>query len=180
MLWLLGHQPTAVEWASCQSRWAERGPEFWAGMAKRLTCWLTEEEKVLKDNWCRKKAVDYKEKDQDFLESCVLCFLRSLRSTGVKEFKLGFGFFSTYSCGPRSLRSLLCGDRMSLSTHCQVSWMKRTFSSCAGVKSSPLFVGDRGLEVRLQLFTILGADELILCVVCLLLLSNDFFLGGGG
>lgn len=35
------------------------------------------------------------------------------------QFKLGFGFFSTYSCGPRSLRSLLCGDRMSLSTHCQ-------------------------------------------------------------
>lgn len=33
--------------------------------------------------------------------------------------RLGLGFFSTYSCGPRSFRSLFCVDRMSLSTHCQ-------------------------------------------------------------
>lgn len=29
------------------------------------------------------------------------------------------------------------------------SCINRTFSSCAGVKSSPLLVGERGLEVRL-------------------------------
>lgn len=33
--------------------------------------------------------------------------------------RFGLGFFSTYSCGPRSFRSLVCVDRMSLSTHCQ-------------------------------------------------------------
>lgn len=32
-----------------------------------------------------------------------------------------------------------------------LSRMKRTFSSCAGVKISPVFVGERGLEVRLEL-----------------------------
>lgn len=35
--------------------------------------------------------------------------------------RLGLGFFSTYSCGPRSFRSLFCVDRMSLSTHCQAT-----------------------------------------------------------
>lgn len=88
-------------------------------------------------------------------------FLRSLRSTGIKECRLGFGFFSTYSCGPRSLRSLFCGDLMSLKTQSQVSWMKRTFSSCAGVKGSPVFVGDRGLEVLLYV-CILGVEELVI------------------
>lgn len=88
-------------------------------------------------------------KDYDFLQSCEFRFLMSLKSTGVKECRAGFGFFSTYSWGPRTLRSLLCRDRTSRSTHCQVSWIKRTFSSCAGVNISPMFVGERGLEVRL-------------------------------
>lgn len=35
------------------------------------------------------------------------------------QFRFGLGFFSTYSCGPRSFRSLVCVDRMSRSTHCQ-------------------------------------------------------------
>lgn len=39
--------------------------------------------------------------------------------------------------------------------------MKRTFSSCAGVKGSPVFVGDRGLDVLLYV-CILGAEELVI------------------
>lgn len=44
-------------------------------------------------------------------------------------------------------------------SHVLLSWMKRTFSSCAGVKGSPVFVGDRGLEVLLYV-CILGVEEL--------------------
>lgn len=39
--------------------------------------------------------------------------------------RFGLGFFSTYSCGPRSFRSLVCVDRMSLSTHCQAEVGKK-------------------------------------------------------
>lgn len=55
---------------------------------------------------------------------------------------------------------------MSLKTQSQVSWINRTFSSCAGVKISPVFVGDRGLEVLLYVF-ILGAEELVILLISL-------------
>lgn len=69
--------------------------------------------------WKEQSAAGEKE-NYDFFGSCVLLLFRSLRSTGLKDFKLLLGCFSTYSStSPRSTPDTWF--LKSRSTHCHAS-----------------------------------------------------------